>query len=210
MMSFLSDKLQNLSSREKILLLAATVAVIWTLWNGFINQPLLLQQRQLQKQAAGLKVRLDSNNLVIGQLQAALQNNPAQSAKTKLQTAQSELNRLQQRMHNSGKQFVEPRLMARALRDLLRQNKRLTLIRLESLPVKTLLEIQQHPLVYLHGLNIQFKGDYFATLDYLQTLETLPWHFYWQRIAYQVQDYPQAEVSIIVSTLSFQEEWLGV
>jgi MSHA biogenesis protein MshJ len=49
-----------------------------------------------------------------------------------------------------------------------------------------------------------------ATLRYLSVLESLPWHFIWDNIEYHVTDYPQAEITIRIYTLSFEEKWLDV
>jgi MSHA biogenesis protein MshJ len=109
------------------------------------------------------------------------------------------------------KKFVPPSLMAKALNDMLKQNQQLTLIKLESLPTTTLLssKLQLHP-TYKHGLEITFTGNYSDTINYLKALEELPWAIVWENIDYQVKDYPKAEITIRLVTLSFDEGWLGV
>jgi MSHA biogenesis protein MshJ len=57
---------------------------------------------------------------------------------------------------------------------------------------------------------ITLQGDYFSTLNYLKSLETLPWRIHWDSIAYRVTEYPLAETRIQVYTLSFDEDLLGV
>jgi MSHA biogenesis protein MshJ len=101
--------------------------------------------------------------------------------------------------------FVPPALMANALSDLLKQNNQLTLIKLETLPVKP-----QPPLIYQHGLELHFSGTYADTLAYLTALETMPWNFVWDGINYQVKDYPIAEITLRVHTLSLEKSWLDV
>jgi MSHA biogenesis protein MshJ len=108
--------------------------------------------------------------------------------------------------------LVPPQLMSVALSDILNQNNHLTLIKLDTLPVTTLLESktsQANP-IYKHGLAITFAGSYLDTLNYLKALESLPWHFIWESIDFQVKNYPIAETTIKVYTLSFKEIWLGV
>jgi len=46
-------------------------------------------------------------------------------------------------------------------------------------------------------------------LEYLQKLEQLPNKFYWHRFDYQVLEYPKAQVSINIYTLSTQQWWIG-
>jgi MSHA biogenesis protein MshJ len=102
--------------------------------------------------------------------------------------------------------------MAVALSDILKKNKQLSLLKLETLAVTPLLktaQAQQNP-IYKHGLAISFQGGYLDTLAYLTAMESLPWHFMWESIAYEVKEFPTAEITIKVYTLSFKETWLGV
>jgi len=113
-------------------------------------------------------------------------------------------------MHD--KSLVPPQLMAIALSDILNRNNQLSLIKLDTLPATALTESKQSQpnTIYKHGLSITFSGSYLDTLNYLKALESLPWHFIWESIDYQVIDYPTAETTIRVYTLSFKESWLGV
>ena len=54
------------------------------------------------------------------------------------------------------------------------------------------------------------KGSYLDVLQYLQALETLPWHFYWKVLELNSGTYPLNRVRIELSTLSMDKEWLGV
>jgi len=64
--------------------------------------------------------------------------------------------------------------------------------------------------VYKHATALKINGGYFQVLDYLQTLESLPWRFYWDWMSYSVVEYPSAEIEIRVYTLSAEEGLLGV
>jgi len=66
------------------------------------------------------------------------------------------------------------------------------------------------PGIYKHGVRVEFEGDFYATLRYLQALEAMPWRFYWDSVDYQVLDYPTARVAITVHTLSLERGWIGV
>jgi MSHA biogenesis protein MshJ len=66
------------------------------------------------------------------------------------------------------------------------------------------------PEVYKHGLEIVFQGDYNSTLSYLRKLEQLPWKFYWEEVAYEVLDYPKAQILVRIHTLSLDRRWISV
>lgn len=56
--------------------------------------------------------------------------------------------------------------------------------------------------IYLYAISIQFRADYFSTIDFLKKLEQLPWHTYWDSIDYVVKDYPRANVVLKLHVLS--------
>ncbi|MDP6415432.1 MAG: MSHA biogenesis protein MshJ, partial [Gammaproteobacteria bacterium] len=62
---------------------------------------------------------------------------------------------------------------------------------------------------YKHGFEIEFEGTYFACLEYLRAVESLPWRFYWQVLELTVDEYPSNRIRLEVSTLSLDEEWIG-
>jgi MSHA biogenesis protein MshJ len=128
-------------------------------------------------------------------------------------------------------EFIRPGQMATVLRDMLDNETKLTLTRLESLGVKPLFPRieassaekekstaehslqntqEKRPSIYKHGMRVELEGDFNSTLNYLQALESMPWRFYWDNVEYQVLDYPVARIVITVHTLSLDEGWIGV
>ena len=63
--------------------------------------------------------------------------------------------------------------------------------------------------VYRHGIVLEMSGGYFQIMDFLKALESLEWRFYWERMDYQVEQYPNASVYIELYTLSTDEGMLG-
>jgi MSHA biogenesis protein MshJ len=47
-------------------------------------------------------------------------------------------------------------------------------------------------------------------LNVLKKIETLPWVVLYDTIQYQVDEYPQAKVTLILYLLSKKEKWLSV
>ena len=70
-------------------------------------------------------------------------------------------------------------------------------------------DISVTPVIYKHALSLTFRGSYFEVVDYLQAIEKLPWHFFWESLDYSVDHYPQAEVTLKVYTLGDKEAWIG-
>jgi len=56
--------------------------------------------------------------------------------------------------------------------------------------------------LFRHAITIQFRGDYFSTLQFLEKIESLPWLLVYDNISYSVTTYPQANVIMQLNLLS--------
>ncbi len=205
-------KFEALTLREKWLMVCALLMVLWGGWDSFFYSPLKKQQTQLQQQSKNAEVELALQQQLATQLQARSLDNPNLARQKQLESLKNQYQQLQEKIQQLDKKFVSPELMAKVLSDLLKQDKQLNLIKLDTVPVTPLLEASkqsQHP-IYKHGLVLQFSGNYLATLKYLKALEAMPWNFIWESIDYQVKNYPQAEIILRVYTLSMEKDWLDV
>lgn len=190
-----------LTDREKQLFGATLFIGLLSSWYAFFYLPLMKEQTELKQQLATTTIQLTAQQQAATQLQ---HRHDADDKKKQLAALQTQYQSLQAQTHTLHNTFVPPALMANALGDLLKQHHQLSLIKLETLAVKP----QQ--LLYQHGLVLHFSGTYADTLAYLTALEALPWNFVWDGINYQVKDYPLAEITLRVHTLSLEKSWLDV
>ena len=212
MLTNLLQKFEILSPREKGMLITALLVVLWGGWDSFFYTPLKKQQTRLQQELSNFTAELAVQQQLAIQLQTGRANNPQLNQQRQLEALKRQAQQLQTNMVQLDKKFVPPELMAKVLNDLLKQHQQLNLLKLDTLPVTTLLaapQKSQYP-IYKHGLVLQFSGSYLATLKYLQALEAMPWNFVWESIDYQVKNYPLAEITLRVYTLSLEKDWLNV
>jgi len=211
MLTNLQEKFEALTNREKIILVFAVLAGIWFGWDYLFYQPTQKKHQALQQKLTSLKQQATDQQLALIKLENSRNIDPNLNNRNKLTALKAEHSRLQELMMHD-KSLVPPQLMAIALSDILNRNNQLSLIKLDTLPATALTESKQSQpnTIYKHGLSITFSGSYLDTLNYLKALESLPWHFIWESIDYQVIDYPTAETTIRIYTLSFKESWLGV
>ncbi len=203
----LIERFDALSPREKWMTTAATLLVIWTVWDNVIYQALHQQQLELNSSIAALEGQLLNQQQLAARMQRGDQPNPNLQ---KLEQLRQSVRNLKQQLNGGDKRFVPPQLMADALRDILRQHGDLKLVKLETSPPEPFGADQQQPVwVYRHTLELTVQGSFFSTLDYLKALENLTWRIHWDDIDYQVKQYPLAETRIKVYTLSFEKDWLG-
>ncbi len=212
MFNNLQEKFEALTQREKIIVAVAILVGSWVGWDSFFYQPNQKKQHALQQELSSLKQQITDQQITAIKLENSSHTDPNVENQNRLDKLKAEYNRQQELMMQGDKNFVPPHLMATVLSEILNQNKQLALIKLDTLPVTTLLESKQPQTspIYKHGLAITFYGNYLDTLNYLKALESLPWHFIWESIDYQVKDYPTAETTIRAYTLSFKENWLGM
>ena len=57
---------------------------------------------------------------------------------------------------------------------------------------------------------LRVEGSYLDCLEYLRSVERLPWHLYWARLELKAGEYPSNTFLIEVRTLSLDKEWIGV
>lgn len=205
------ERFNTLSQREKIFSLLTLLMVAWGLWDKFIYQPVTTEQKLLNSELSTIESNISANQQAATQIEALGKTDLNKKNKQSLKQVKEKLKKLKLQLNTGQKKFVPAHLMTEVLQDMLKQNHEVKLVNLETLPVTTLTEIKQEKSwVYLHGLSITLRGNYFSTLKYLESLESSPWQFHWGAINYQVKEYPSAETKIDIYTLSFEENWLGL
>jgi len=218
----LITRIDALSLRERGLLLLSVVFVLYSVWNGLFMGPLTAHHKQVQAQLKQLRTAtatLAEQSATISKRQT---QDPDLETRTQLATVQTELNALDQRIKARTQGLIDPTAMTKMMEDVLKSEHGLKLISVQSLPAKPLLDTEVHeagksdpassnmPGIYRHGMTLIFEGGYLDALHYLRTLEALPWHLYWDSIAFQVQKFPSAQFTITVHTIGLREGWIGV
>ena len=212
-----STKVNALTMRERVLVFATVTVVVLFLLNMLLLEPLFARQKALhsqisQQQQTMLEVQAQIATLV-------LENSP--NAKS---PQRSQINQIRQEiaegnayLKSSREKLVQPEKMAEHLRQLLSKNNRLQLVALQTLPATPLLEpskvaasAAQDKQVFKHGVQLTLRGNYLDLLQYLSALESLPQQMYWARAQMSVVQYPAAEITLILYTLSLDKTWLQV
>jgi len=211
MNEMLLARLELLSLREKLYIVAAILAGLWMGLDNLYLQPIWQQQQQLREEMSQIDTQLNDLIVAKAEIEAQGKFNPNQQNTQRLTNVKANLKRLKQKVQLGNKRFVESDSMTLVLAELLNDDYGLQLIRAEKLPVTSLTEQKEEKSwVFQHGLSLTFSGNYQNTLRYLQAIEASPWRFLWHSIDYKTQEYPTAEVTIKVYTLGFQEHWLRV
>ena len=212
MFNNLQEKFSNLRLRERIIVIAVLLAALGSGWNYFFYQSILQRQNTVKQQWAVLNAQKTPPKQAAATVNSTDKTDPNADNQKKLTELKAQYDQQQQQILLFGnKNFVPASLRAKVLIDVLKDNKQLTVSKLETLPPTPLLELRQSKQsIYKHELAILFKGNYPDTVTYLKALEALSWVINWESIDYKVKEYPLAEISIHFVTFSFDRDWLGV
>ena len=70
--------------------------------------------------------------------------------------------------------------------------------------------VSENGAIYRHGVEIVVQGKYLDMVDYLSALESMKWELYWGKARMQVDEYPLANLTLTLYTLSLDKSWLNL
>jgi len=194
-----------LSVRERLIIMLLSFALLVALAQFLVFMPMLNAYRAEQQQQLQAKARNDILENEYAQLQSFVAN---QTDVQEVAQLEQQLKEINERVETLGNRMVNPEQMAELLQMLLNKESKLTVLSVEKLPLAEP-DKQDESRLIRHKLRITLKGSYFDSLQYLKDAEKLPWQVFWDRIDYQVTDYPIATMTIEVATLGEHRGWLG-
>lgn len=203
-----------LSLRERLLVTAVILVLLFVLWDSLLMQPLGMQQKAANEQISNTQKQVSTLDTTIASLITASRNDPNAKLRQQIDETQQQSASLDKQLEAATVGLVAPDQMAQVLETVLAKQSRLKLISVRSLPAKPLLKLAKEDTsssnVYAHGLELQFEGSFSDTLAYLRALRALPWHFYWDSLDVKTEHYPRNTVTLVVHTLGLREGWIGV
>lgn len=204
--------LENSSARERIGVLAATLAAIYFLVYLLLIAPLSDTSQNLASQIQKLTQQIEQQQIQTKDINNTSQKLMEASSANSTPVLEQKLAQQKEALQAYFLQLANPLQAAQAVKTLLLPTQDMVLTHLQNSPPQLLQSIVQNnsqPL-YEHDIVLEFRGTYPATLDYLQRLESLPWYFFNDELKYQVEKYPTAKITIKLHILSYQENLLNV
>ena len=212
----LSEKVNDLSLRERVLIFVAILVVLFQAWDSLVWRPMIEHQEQLMSQETALDKQMLQLQIDLKILTAKATRDPDKEVRQQIENLEKQLVAVNDQIKKSSESLVSPEKMAVLLEDMLIKQKGLELLSLQthkSIPlIKTgkdepqIIKYQ----IYRHGFSLEFRGGYMDTLKYLEALESLDGSFFREGIDYQVTEYPDSRVMLKLYTLSLSPGWIGV
>jgi len=211
----LDKSFNNLTLRERIIMFIALIVCTFLITYFWVLDPAWIQQSKvdvrLQKSVQEEKVL----NNEIDVINRRLQQDPLEEVNNNIAFSEGILLQLDQQLDEKLVKFIHAQQMPIALTKVLSKSPGVKISGLKSLPVKvfnTSKEVAQPETqnrFYQHTLEINLQGNYNAIYQYLLNVEAIKEKFYWYSLDYKVSDYPLAEVTIRIYTLSDQQDLIS-
>jgi len=209
----------DLSLRSRLLITLSAAAILFMLFDLLW----LSNNGQIIKQTNNKIVSLsqEKNNLLDTQRTknqkiSSKRNDPKYQL---IESLDQQLEQAKVKLKERTLNLVQPEDMAEVLNTIIASSNKLKLQSLSKLETTKLSDKtpvdpkakDQEALVelYRHRMQIVLNGSYSATYQFLEKLESMEKQVAFDNLEYEVDAYPQAEIKLIVSTLSLNKEWIG-
>ena len=197
----LASRIDALSLRERGILLMVSLLVLYLVCDQLFISPTLKGITQRGTEISDLQSKLTAL-----QARASLLGQPGQDP---LAQRRSRITELEQQVAAQTAQFeehlgrlVRPQQAAPLLREILLQKPGLRLLGLDTAPGAPLLATSERSArIVRYNVDLRVEGGYLTALDYLRSLEQLPWTLFWDGLTLKVSEYPRSEVILNLYTL---------
>ena len=212
-------KLNAMTLRERLIIFVTLLGAIIYVWYAIFMHPLTERKSLLQHQISGKQTQITRVEKRIEEVQQGKTLDPRARKRARIASLKFDIEKLNAHIKRTTGGMIDPAQMTKVLQRILTQNTNLSLVSVESLATKPLIDSADKKRksnenstaqVYMHGVRLKFRGSYLDMLSYLKALERLPWRLFWGGINYDVKDYPEAYGTLDVYTLSLKEGWIGV
>ncbi|MGI2173866.1 MSHA biogenesis protein MshJ [Shewanella ulleungensis] len=206
-----SEKFNQLSQRERVLIALASIVVIGMLLYLPLES-LWKQQQLMQRQLTALSQENDISRQQIALYEERLQLDPNKDYQQRLLLVNEQMLAIDAELDAQMVDMVPADYMPTVLANLLGNVKGVTLKSFASITPTPLLNMGEDSNVnlYSHGIKLSLQGDYFAILAFVSAVENMPDKLYWKRLDYRVEAHPNALVQLELYTLSVNKDFISV
>lgn len=208
-------RFDNMTLRERSLVTGAALVAVLMVWMLSFMDPMSSRRSALIDEKASIQAAIESGVSLNEQ-----PDDPGRIALAKEKKLKTQLDDVNAKLAATSAGLIPPERMVQVIRDVLDRQHGITLVSLHNKPVTNLIQPAQTDSAelppsdgtgpYMHPVELVLDGSYLDILAYLQTLEALPWRFYWKVLELRTTEYPTNRVRIELGTLSMDKEWLGV
>ena len=218
----LGNKVDALSLRERAMVFVAAAAAILFVVYSLMLGPLFAKEKALRTQIAQVRNNISG---IDGEISAKLQGfsiDPDAPNRARLAAVKADIDALGGKLRALEQGLVAPEKIAPLLETILAANGRLTLVSMKTLPAAPVAQASYDTepgatpaggatpaaLLYRHGVQVTVRGNYLDMINYMNALETMPTQLLWSSAALEVEEYPDARLTLTLHTLSLDRKWM--
>jgi len=212
-----SEKVSQLETREKYMLLGVGLFLIMYLIVWFVITPLHTEMSKSKKQIKQSQQALVQAKTKIDMFSHALTQDYTLQLRKEIEQAKLELGNIDKDLSEFSQGFIPPYKMAQVLKQLLAVNSSLQLKSFGLEEVKPVIietdtksTEKKEVAFYEHGMSLTIVGDYFSLLNYVKSLGKIKEKLFISQFQYQVMDYPKAELNLVIATVSADEKFIAL
>jgi MSHA biogenesis protein MshJ len=209
-----AEKFNVLSIRERLLVGLTILGLIILFWWYFFASPIMSKIVSIEVDNLKITKVIDRAQLSVDKIKARLKAGVHKKSKAKLARLKQELIKTEAQLKLKATELIDPEEMFQMMTRLIYKESKLKLLSLKRRDVKPAIEEregQENTVgIYRHVLEVKFSGQYEDIFNYIESLEALEWKLIWEEIEVSNDEYRVVNVTVVISTLSMREEWVGV
>lgn len=208
----LSERFSALKEREKYTaFIGALLLCLWLFMLQFLV-PAFEELRKVDQQLASSSLTVQQQINTLAALQQQAGTDVDASYRHEVDKLQLQEQQLQQQIAQLTSYFIGSERMALVLQDVLKSSNNVKLKSVIANPPVPLTFADQgtdnKAVIYQHSTVVVLTGDYFALTAVLERFDALSWSLGWQSIDYKVTQYPDAELTLQLLTVSDNESYI--
>ena len=220
----LMGRFDSLSPRDRGALSGAVAVVIFFLVTLILIAPDTIRRREANAKLTSQKNEVVSLQVKLGELTKQMQDDPVARQQSRRDELKREIEDANQELAQV--EGAAPKIGS-LVRDMLATGGGVALISVKTLPVQVVIpptvakatkpigpnqkatpdagEVMAATGVYRHAIEVTLRGNYLALLPYLEKLQRSPARLTWSEARLDATTYPNAVLTVVVFTLSGQQ-----
>ncbi len=216
-----SERIDAMVLRERAVVFVAAALVVLFLFFSLFGNPVTDRQREIARALAQKQADTRALQGEVQKLLATRTQDLDAPKRERLAALKRRVAEIDARLAEKQRELVPPDRIPALLEEILRRERKLDLVDLQSLPAVPLFSDKEGSgeaaaaaraglQVYRHGVQVTVRGGYFDLLRYLAALERFPLRMFWSEVDLAATDYPTITMTLTVYTLSLERAWLVV
>lgn len=208
----MSERFRSLKEREKYMTFVGSLLLVFWLFFIQILDPIVQDLNKAKTQlVTATKSQQQQDSILASLHQQEVVDLDANYAREVEELQKQDL-QLQEQVSKLTSYFVGSERMALVLQDVLKSSNNVKIKSVVANPPVPLTFADQgsdnKAVIYQHSTLVVLSGDFFALSTVLRELDSLKWSLGWQSIDYKVSEYPSAELTLHLLTVSDNESYI--